>query len=124
MSVVCGDCGAPSPSDARFCESCGARTDRSANAPAAPAVPVAEASRSAATRVDPVPVRSVEPSGGGWATNRHVLRSKAWIYYAVLTVAAVIAAAAGRPVTLRGGVLFGAYSVYLYRGGRFVIWFW
>ena len=122
MSVVCGDCGAQSPSDARFCESCGARTDRSANAPAAPALPVAEALRPAAARIDPV--RSVEPVGGGWATNRHVVRSKAWIYYAVLAVVAVIAAVAGQPITLLGGALFGAYSVYLYRGGRFVIWFW
>jgi hypothetical protein len=51
-------------------------------------------------------------------------RSKAWLYYAVLSVLSFIAACSGQVIGLVGTALFGLYSVYLYRGGRFVFWFW
>lgn len=51
-------------------------------------------------------------------------RSKAWIYYAILTVIAIIAAFSTRGVTLVPAAICAAYAAYLYRGGRFVIWFW
>jgi hypothetical protein len=51
-------------------------------------------------------------------------RSKAWVYYSVLTVLSFIAVCTGQLVGLVGMVLFGLYARYLYRGGRVVIWFW
>jgi hypothetical protein len=51
-------------------------------------------------------------------------RSKAWAYYALLALGSLIGALAGHISFLVGVVLFGLYAHYLYRGGRFVIWFW
>ena len=53
-----------------------------------------------------------------------VRRSKAWIYYAVLTVAAVVAVPSVGWQALVAGLAFGLYAAYLFRGGRVVIWFW
>jgi hypothetical protein len=55
---------------------------------------------------------------------RRKRRSIAWVVYAFLTVASVSALITGHVVGLAGLVLFGPYARYLYRGGRFVIWFW
>lgn len=57
------------------------------------------------------------------ARRRAQPRSRAWIYYAALTVLSVIAAFT-HPIGLLGAVIFGLYSWYLYRGGTFVLWFW
>lgn len=51
-------------------------------------------------------------------------RSKAWVYYALLTILSLIALCAGQIAGLAGMAIFGLYAVYLYRGGRIVIWFW
>lgn len=51
-------------------------------------------------------------------------RSKAWIYYSVLSGLSFIAVFTGQIAGLAGTALFGLYAIYLYRGGRFVIWFW
>lgn len=53
----------------------------------------------------------------------HRRRSVAWIYYAVLTILAVIAGFS-KPEAFLAVVPLGAYSRYLYRGGSVVIWFW
>lgn len=50
-------------------------------------------------------------------------RSIAWIYYAVLTVGAVVLGFQA-PGTFVVALALGAYSTYLFRGGRFVLWIW
>lgn len=44
--------------------------------------------------------------------------------YMLLAVAGLIAAVSGNPSSLFVTLLAGAYSVYLFRGGRVVVWFW
>ena len=52
-------------------------------------------------------------------------RSKAWIYYSVITVLIVIGSlSAGKPAGLIGAAATGLYAWYIYRGGRFVLWIW
>jgi hypothetical protein len=51
-------------------------------------------------------------------------RSKAWVYYLILAVLSFIALCTGQSGGLVGMALFGLYSLYLYRGGRIVVWFW
>jgi hypothetical protein len=51
-------------------------------------------------------------------------RSKAWIYYTLLTAGSFLALCSGQVIGLAGIVLFGAYAYYLYNGGSIVIWFW
>lgn len=58
------------------------------------------------------------------ATKRRRRRSKAWFYYAGLTVLSFCVLCTGQLIGLVGMALFGLYSFYLYRGGRFVFWFW
>lgn len=50
-------------------------------------------------------------------------RSKAWIYYALIAIAAV-AAIPHQPVAILGALGAGLYSSYLFRGGRIVVWIW
>jgi hypothetical protein len=61
---------------------------------------------------------------GSDPAQRAVHRSKAWIYYAVLAVAALVATPSTGWQTLLAALAFGLYSGYLFRGGRVVIWFW
>ena len=52
-------------------------------------------------------------------------RSVAWLYYSLFAVLSLIGAiATGKPVGVVGTLLFGSYAVYLFRGGRFVLWIW
>jgi hypothetical protein len=51
-------------------------------------------------------------------------RSRAWVYYSLLTLGSLAATVAGHVAMLVGVLLFGLYARYLHRGGRFVIWFW
>ena len=50
-------------------------------------------------------------------------RSVAWIYYALIALALVVAGFSA-PVSFLLALAIGAYSVYLFRGGRFVLWIW
>lgn len=54
---------------------------------------------------------------------RRPRRSKAWIYYALLAVGAVIGTFT-QPLLVLAAFPLAAYSRYLYRGGSVVIWFW
>lgn len=49
-------------------------------------------------------------------------RSVAWVFYTVLAVCALIAGF-GHPAMFLGAIGLGAYAWYLFRGGRFVVWF-
>jgi hypothetical protein len=49
--------------------------------------------------------------------------SIAWIYYGVLAVVGVVAGFQV-PAAFLFAVACGAYSAYLFRGGRFVLWIW
>ena len=51
-------------------------------------------------------------------------RSKAWIYYSLLAILALVALPSVGASALLGAGLFGAYAAYLFRGGRIVVWFW
>jgi hypothetical protein len=57
-------------------------------------------------------------------TPRRRRRSRAWVYYSILAGLSFVAVCTGVLAGLAGTVLFGLYALYLYRGGRFVIWFW
>ncbi|WP_043717805.1 hypothetical protein [Kutzneria sp. 744] len=51
-------------------------------------------------------------------------RSLAWIYYSVIAVVATCFGFATDIRALLLAVIAAAYAVYLYRGGRFVLWIW
>jgi hypothetical protein len=55
---------------------------------------------------------------------RRPSRSKAWVYYALITALLVVGSLAGHPAGLVAAVATGLYSRYLYRGGHVVIWIW
>jgi hypothetical protein len=42
----------------------------------------------------------------------------------VLSCASLAILFTGQVVGLAGFIICGGYALYLYRGGRFVIWFW
>jgi hypothetical protein len=115
----CSSCGADLNQGGKFCTHCGAAAtgapgggpEPSALAPAIPPASVAA----------PVPPGAPFPVSLGQRTKR---RSAAWIYYAVLSLVGVVAAAAGTPQALLGTAVAALYAVYLFRGGRVVIWFW
>jgi hypothetical protein len=50
-------------------------------------------------------------------------RSIAWLFYAAICVACIVVAFQ-QPAALIGAAVTGLYAVYLWRGGRFVLWFW
>ncbi len=64
--------------------------------------------------------QSQYPAGPGVQRKRrrHVIAAT---FYAVLAVLSLVAVFSGQPIGLLGALLFGAYSTYLFRGGRFVI---
>jgi hypothetical protein len=65
------------------------------------------------------PVTSAMPQVG--TTTRK--RSVAWIYYAILACVGVMVGFQ-QPSAFLAAIACGAYSRYIYRGGRIVIWFW
>jgi hypothetical protein len=109
------------------------------DAAAPPAAPAPAASRAAVPQpiagptsppATAPPVRSspAGPSRGSiltspWRTATGQRRSAAWIYYAVIAVGALILGFQ-HPAFLLVAIIAGLYSTYLFRGGRFVIWFW
>lgn len=107
---ICPSCGSEVKPGNVFCGACGVAVAAAAEQVVRPPAPVAATPASA-----PTPV-----SSGRWARRR----SWAWIYYTFLTIVCIVLAVKGTPQTLIGAALFGLYAVYLYRGGRFVIWFW
>jgi hypothetical protein len=51
-------------------------------------------------------------------------RSKAWVYYSLLAVLAlVLIPSVGLSMLLIAAVC-GSYATYLFRGGRIVVWMW
>lgn len=51
-------------------------------------------------------------------------RSKAWIFYGILAALGMVGSIASLTMSgLLASALVGLYAWYLYRGGRFVIWF-
>ena len=54
---------------------------------------------------------------------RRPRRSKAWLFYLLLTICAVIAMFS-QPAMFFIAALLGLYTRYLYHGGSVVIWFW
>jgi hypothetical protein len=55
--------------------------------------------------------------------SRRPQRSLAWIWYALLTVGALIVGVS-QPVFFLVAIALAAYARYLYRGGSIVVWFW
>lgn len=51
-------------------------------------------------------------------------RSKAWIYYGLIAVLGLVAAPGTSGASLLVTLIAGAYAVYIYGGGRYVIWIW
>jgi hypothetical protein len=51
-------------------------------------------------------------------------RSVAWVYYAIITALLVVAGFSGVISALPCALATAAYSQYLFRGGRFVLWIW
>jgi hypothetical protein len=144
-SVYCGGCGNTIGESAKFCPSCG--TDQAqflgaapespkALSPAAPALQAtAEAPRqeaqSSASAHGTAPLARAHPATSGrgsvltspWRTPEGHRRSVAWIYYALIAVGALIASFQ-HPAFLLAAIVACLYSTYLFRGGRFVLWFW
>ena len=93
-----------------------------------PAVPAAAATSSSNTTLRAAPL-SPAPTGRGsilaspWRTPAGHRRSVAWIYYALIAVGGLILGL-HHPAFLLVAFVAGLYSTYLFRGGRFVIWFW
>lgn len=51
-------------------------------------------------------------------------RSIAWVYYAILAAVGLYLGFDVNASLLIPGALCAMYSVYLFRGGRFVLWIW
>lgn len=51
-------------------------------------------------------------------------RSVAWVYYSIITVLLLIVAVSSVFAAVLPALVTAAYSLYLYRGGRFVLWLW
>jgi hypothetical protein len=62
-----------------------------------------------------------QPNPQGKPTRK---RSIAWIYYSIISVVAICIGFATDIRALLPGIIAAAYAVYLYRGGRFVLWIW
>lgn len=45
-------------------------------------------------------------------------------FYLIIAIAGVVVGVSQAPAALIAAVVAGLYSVYLFRGGRFVIWIW
>ncbi len=57
-------------------------------------------------------------------SQRRKPRYAAATFYLVLTVALFVFGVSGNPQSLIGAAVVGLYTVYLFRGGRFVLFFW
>jgi hypothetical protein len=60
---------------------------------------------------------------GATGTGRR--RSVAWVYYAMIAALALVGTfSTGQMAGLLVAAVAVAYSTYLFRGGRFVLWIW
>jgi hypothetical protein len=83
----------------------------------------------AATPSAPVPASSPQPqrpapstpSGSLRRTADGRARSVAWVFYGLLSILSLVLAFS-EPHLLIGALVTGLYSIYLFRGGRFVLW--
>lgn len=57
-------------------------------------------------------------------TQKRRRRSIAWVYYAILAAVGLYVGFDVNASLLIPGALCALYSVYLFRGGRFVVWIW
>ena len=51
-------------------------------------------------------------------------RSVAWVYYTIITILLLIATVTTTVGAIVFALLTGLYGMYLFRGGRFVLWLW
>lgn len=51
-------------------------------------------------------------------------RSMAWVYYAIIAIAALFVVPSSHGGSLIVTLLAGLYSAYIFRGGRIVFWIW
>ncbi len=51
-------------------------------------------------------------------------RSVAWIYYSIITIVLLAGGFAGIAAGFAFALVTAAYTYYLFRGGRFVLWIW
>jgi hypothetical protein len=134
--VYCGGCGAAIDSSAKFCRSCGADQAQFLEQPplasppqeSSPGVSGSNWQPESPVQPDPVSVFPVPPGRSSvltspWRTAAGHRRSVAWIYYALIGVGGLIISL-HHPAFLLVAIVAGLYSTYLFRGGRFVIWFW
>lgn len=125
MSTItyCDQCGTSVAGSASFCMDCGSALPALSPQPTSKAATTPDSSSDTRTGGSATPslvaLRGVvTPQGRGRR------RSKAWVYYAILAVFSLLTVFTGKPIGLVGTLLCGAYSYYIYQGGRIVIWFW
>lgn len=116
-AAFCSGCGTKIGESARFCPSCGIEQAQ-----------FVDPSRAATAESPSLAAPTAGPGRGSvltspWRTAAGHRRSAAWIYYALIAVGALILGF-HHPVFLLVAILAGLYSTYLFRGGRFVVWFW
>lgn len=125
MTVYCEQCGWGTSPAGAFCEQCGASFGLAATTSATPSdSATADRVRMRGALTPDSHERPVALRGIAMADGRSRSRSKAWVYYSILTLLSLVALFGGHAVGLAGIALFGTYATYLYRGGRFVVWFW
>jgi hypothetical protein len=112
-ATLCAHCGSSPRSSARFCGGCGAPLVERVNAGMQEALGVAP---HVAARSTPIQIGSLRRTADGRP------RSVAWVFYGLIAILGLVLAV-HEPRLLLGTLMAGAYSVYLFRGGRFVIWF-
>ena len=133
--VFCGQCGKRLSAGDRFCDGCGEllgpRLETVPNNTRDTSVPSAGESSPEPGVHQRSTVERPLTSGtaqldylDGLSRPHPPARSKAWVYYLVLAILSLIATFTSGGVAILGALLFGAYSAYLYRGGRVVVWFW
>ncbi len=127
---ICSACGTELSLGARYCRTCGTQAARDVNPP------VEARSRLHVELESEVPGPPLGSSNGYTCPlppprPQSVLtkppqerrRSIAWVWYSLLTLGAVLGAFS-HPALVLVVPLLGLYALYLFRGGRFVIWFW
>jgi hypothetical protein len=122
---ACVQCGAPGRPGGRFCGACGGQVVAQAPpvepAPPPGAVGTLRFASAPPPPPAPVPVRTTGQTGSLLRTADGRRRSAAWIFYALCAIACLVASPA-HPKSILGAAIAGLYAIYLFRGGRFVLW--